>query len=69
MLPIKQAIKRHFTMPHQLTFASALPGKTEMQKLHFSLNAVLVHCLNSTSCLISLIFLTQDSYSRCYMTP
>jgi len=28
MLPIKQAIKRHFTMPHQLTCASALPVKT-----------------------------------------
>jgi len=28
MLPIKQAIKRHFTMPHQLTCASALPLKT-----------------------------------------
>ena len=31
-------------------------------------NAVLVHCLNSNSCLISSIFLTHDSYSCCCMT-
>jgi len=38
-------------------------GKT--LKLHLSLK-----CQNSTSCcLISSIFLTQDSYSRCCMTP
>jgi len=29
MLSIKLAIKRHFTVPHQLTYASALPGETE----------------------------------------
>ena len=39
--------------------------KRRKQKLHFSSYAVLEHCLNSTSCLISSIFLTQDSYSRC----
>jgi len=31
-------------------------------------NAALVHCLNSTSCLISSIVLTHDSHSCC-MTP
>jgi len=41
----------------------------ETRKSHFHLNAVLVHCLNSTSCLISSIFLTHDSHSRCCMTP
>jgi len=30
-------------------------AKWETRKLHFHLNAVLVHCLNSTTCLISLI--------------
>jgi len=52
-------------MPHQITCASALPGKTGKRKnCIFPSNAVLVHCLNSTSCLISSIFLTHDSYSR-----
>jgi len=32
MLPIKSATKRHFTMPHQLTCAFALPGKTEKRE-------------------------------------
>jgi len=41
----------------------------ETQKSHFQSNAVLVHCLNLTSCLISLIFLTDDLHSRCCMTP
>jgi len=40
----------------------------ETRKLDFHSNAVLVHCLNSTSCLISSVFLTHDSYSRCCMT-
>ena len=47
----------------------ALPGKTGNTKWHFSL-VVLVHCQNSTGCcLISSVFLTHDSYSRCCMTP
>jgi len=41
----------------------------ETRKLHFHSNAVLVHCLNSTSCLISSVFLTHDSYSHYCMTP
>jgi len=53
MLPIKQALKRHFTVPHQITCASALPGKTgKRENCIFPSNAILVHCLNSTSCLI-----------------
>ena len=51
--------------------ASALPGKTGKQENRiFHLNAVSVHCQNSTSrSLISSVFLTHDSYSRCCMTP
>jgi len=57
-------------MPRQITCASALPGKTGKSKnCIFPSNAVLVHCLNSTSCLIFSIFLTHDSHSRCCMTP
>jgi len=36
---------------------------------YFPSNAVLVHCLNSTSCFISSIFFTHGSYSCCCMTP
>ena len=35
MLAIKQAIKRCFTMPPQITRASALPGKTGNTKIAF----------------------------------
>ena len=38
-------------------------------KVAFPSNEVLVHCLNSTSCLISSIFLTHDSYSRFWIMP
>jgi len=64
-LPIKQTIKRRFTVPPQITCASALPGKTgKHENCIFHSNAVLVHCQNSTSrCLMSSIFLTQDSYA------
>jgi len=66
----KYAIKRHFAVPHQITCASALPVKMGKHKnCIFPSNAVLLHCLNSTSCLISSIFLTYNSYSRCCMTP
>ena len=41
----------------------------ETRKSHFHSTAVLVHCLNSTSCLIASIFLTQDLHARCCMTP
>jgi len=48
-------------MPPQITSASALPGKTgKHEDCIFHSNAVLAHCLNSTSCLISSIFLTHD---------
>jgi len=41
-LPIKQAIKIRFTVPPQVTCASALPGKTGNTKIAFSLKSVLV---------------------------
>jgi len=41
----------------------------ETRKSHFRSNSVLVLCLNSTSCLISSIFLLHDSHSQCHMTP
>jgi len=55
----------------QITCAFALPSKTgKHENCNFHSNAVLVHCRNSTiRCLIPSIFLTQDSYSRCCMTP
>jgi len=34
MLPIKQAIKRRFTMPPQIACAFALPGKTGKHENH-----------------------------------
>ena len=34
MLPIKYAIKRRFTMPPQITCASALPGKNGKHENH-----------------------------------
>ena len=34
MLPIKYAIKRHFTMPPQLACAPALPGNTGKRENH-----------------------------------
>ena len=40
MLPIKYAIKRRFTMPPQITCASALPGETGNPEIvSFHLNA------------------------------
>jgi len=45
------------TMPSQTTCASALPGKTGKDKNDlFHSNAVLVYCMNSTSCFISSVF-------------
>ena len=34
MLPMKQAIKRRFAMPPQITCTSALPGKTRKHENH-----------------------------------
>jgi len=54
----------------EITYASALPGKTEKhENCIFHSNVVLVHCPNLTIRLISSVFLTHDSYSRCCMTP
>jgi len=67
----KVSNQKYFTIPPQVTYASALPGKTGNTKIaFFHWNGVSVHCQNSTSrSLISSVFLTHDSYSRCCMTP
>jgi len=44
MLPIKQAIKRRFTMPPQITCASALPGKTGKHKKSHFFTQMLYQC-------------------------
>jgi len=49
-------------VPPQITCASALPVETwKHENCIFHSNVLLEHCLNSTSCLISSIFLTQES--------
>jgi len=59
----------YYATSNKLSFCTTWQNG-ETQKSHFHSNAVLLHCLNSTSCcLISSIFLTYDSYSRCCMTP
>jgi len=51
-------------MPHKITYASALPGKT--RKLYFSLKC----CISSLPEFTQLLdfFNLFDSYSRCCMT-
>jgi len=50
----KASNQKRFTMPRQITCASALPGKTgKHENCIFHISAVLVRCQNSTSCLIS----------------
>jgi len=58
-------------MPPQVTCAYAVPGKGGNTKISFFTQiAVLAHCLNSTSCLISSIYLTHESrLIRCCMIP
>jgi len=60
-----------YYMPRQITCASALPGKTgKHEYCIFHSNAVLMHCLNSTSCLVSSIFFIHIlTYSPCCITP
>jgi len=55
----------YFIFPPHPTSASALPGKTGKHvNCIFHPNAVLVHCLNSTSCLISsFIWLTTHTHA------
>jgi len=51
MLPIKQAVKWCFHMPPQITYASALPGKTGKHKNHvFSLKC----CITWERCCMQL---------------
>jgi len=45
MLPIKYTIKRHFTMPHQITCASALHAKMGKRENAFSLEC----CISALS--------------------
>jgi len=54
-LPIKQAMKKHFTMPNA--------------KIAFSIKCCINALPEFNKLLISSIFLTHDSYSRCCMTP
>ena len=66
--PTKQ--QHMLTIPPQIACASALPGKTgKYENCIFDSNAELLHCMNSTICLIYFSHLTYDSYSRCCMTP
>jgi len=72
--PGQRAVKRLLLllcMPPQITCASALPGKTgKHENRIFYSNALSVHCQNSTRWfLISSVFLTHNSYSRCCITP
>jgi len=48
MLPIKWAIKRSFTMPPQITFACALPGKTQKHENHIfhSIGLCYIHVMH-----------------------
>jgi len=51
MLLLEYAIKRRFTMPPQVTCASALPGKNaERRKSHVSLNWIVLHTHNAPVC-------------------
>jgi len=64
----KVSNQRSFTMPPQITCASALRGKMgKHESCIFHSNAVLVHCLNSTSCLISSMFLNHDSHAAVWL--
>jgi len=55
-------------MPPQVTCASVRPIKTgEHENCIFHSNAVLVHRLNSTSCITSSIFWTHDSYADVWL--
>ena len=47
MLQIKKAIKRRFTMPPQVTCASAPPGKTGKRKITYSLSWIVLHTHNA----------------------
>jgi len=46
----------YYATSNNLCFSALSDKMRETRKLHFHSNAVLLHCLNSTSCLISWIF-------------
>ena len=46
MLPIKQAIKRRFTMPPKVTRASALPSKTRKRENHIFTQLCYTHTMH-----------------------
>jgi len=64
MLPIKQAIKRRFTMPNQVTCASALPGQRGNAKIAFS-PQMLYYCIawiQPAAWLLRCFWLTTHNY-------
>jgi len=75
MLPIKQAIKRRFAMPPQITCASALPGKTgKHENRIFSLNCCISALPELNSSLLDffslfhsglILMLLYDSLNQC----
>jgi len=52
-------------MPPQITYASAVPGKTGNTKIAFFTRCISALPEFNQFCLISSIFLTHDSYLHC----
>ena len=72
MLPMKQAIKRHFNMPPEVTCTSALPGKTGKHENHiFHSNAVLVESaaaeLHYAACTVHQCAIVCDVFDSVYI--
>ena len=68
--PIHNQKTIYCATPNNLCFCTTWQNVETWESHFFHSNAVLVHCQNSTSpSLISSVFLTHDSYSRCCMTP
>ena len=65
--PTKQ--QHMLTIPPQIACASALPGKTgKYESCIFDPNAELLHCMNSTICLISsVIWLTTHTHAAVWL--
>ena len=56
MLPIKYAIKRRFTVPPQITCASALPVKAEKHEITFFTQ---LDCVTHTQLHLCAVFLKE----------